>query len=226
MNYGSTFAIDESRGDVVLLQKLDHSKQATYNVSLIAQDMSEVPIPAMTTLSLVVEDINNHRPIISVDFMTESGKMEVDENQPVGTFVGHVSVSDDDDAHNGEIECFLDDGRDDGIEDRYQLDGLFGNGEYKNDGVDDGVYFSEGGVKYKNYALNDQYFKDDYKDPFALNDHQYSSYGSEVYDTKKENEERDVAILKLVPIYTGEYKLVSNRVFDREHRQEYKIILR
>ena len=142
-NYGETFVIDEERGDVVLLQNLDHSRQPSFNISVIARDRSESPVPVMATLSIVVDDVNDHPPQITIDFLTESGKMELAENQLPGVFVGHVSVSDADDGLNKEVVCAMD--------------------------------------------------------------------GDE---------------LRLVSIYPGEFKLVSNKIFDREAMDRYEVVLR
>jgi len=59
----------------------------------------------------MLEDVNDNRPNVLVNVLTESGKAEVRENvDEAGTFVAHLSAHDADSGHYGTVECQLDDG--------------------------------------------------------------------------------------------------------------------
>ncbi|ESO05099.1 hypothetical protein HELRODRAFT_78584, partial [Helobdella robusta] len=106
-SYGDTWAVDEERGDVVLLQALEHFRSPNYEIYIMAYDRSESPSPVMTTLSIIVDDVNNNAPQVTFDFFTDHKRLEILENQSAGIFVGHVSVSDLDSGTNGRVVCQL-----------------------------------------------------------------------------------------------------------------------
>jgi len=56
-----------------------------------------------------LNDVNDNKPIIVVNTLTVSGTHVVDvvENSPPETFVGHVTVGDDDSGRNGRTSCSL-----------------------------------------------------------------------------------------------------------------------
>ena len=106
--FGNVFAIDPETGDVVLLQNFDYSSQNVYHLGVIAEDQAAFPIPAMAALVVTVVDVNDHAPRISVDFLSDSGTMDILENADVGTFVAHVSVTDSDAGDSGLVHCSVD----------------------------------------------------------------------------------------------------------------------
>jgi protocadherin delta 1 len=60
---------------------------------------------------VTVVDVNDNKPSIAVNILTESGAAEVRENiDQAGTFVAHVAARDADSGNNGKVECQLDDG--------------------------------------------------------------------------------------------------------------------
>jgi len=70
-------------------------------------------VPAIAGLEIVVKFNNDHAPLVTVDTYTDSGEAEVRADAPNGTFIAHISASDDDGGTNGEVSCRLDSYRDD-----------------------------------------------------------------------------------------------------------------
>jgi len=52
---------------------------------------------------IVVEDLNDSPPLIRVNALTSDGYADVEENLPGGSFVAHVSVSDQDTRAGGQV---------------------------------------------------------------------------------------------------------------------------
>jgi len=58
----------------------------------------------------MVQDVNDNRPNIIVNILTQSGVAEVRENtDEAGTFIAHLSAHDADSAGYGRVECQLSD---------------------------------------------------------------------------------------------------------------------
>ena len=62
-------------------------------------------------VTVAVLDVNDNKPSIAVNILTDSGLAEVRENiDQAGTFVAHVAARDADSGDNGQVECQLEDG--------------------------------------------------------------------------------------------------------------------
>ena len=75
--YGDVFGIDPESGDVVLLHGLNHARQPTYSLGVIAEDLGEYSVPAAAALLVTVLDVNDHAPRITVEAWSDSGTVEV-----------------------------------------------------------------------------------------------------------------------------------------------------
>ena len=64
-------------------------------------------IPAETTVHLVIDDVNDNRPDITVNALASHGRIQVTESTVVGTFLAYVSVVDADSGDNGVVSCHL-----------------------------------------------------------------------------------------------------------------------
>jgi len=62
-------------------------------------------------VTVTVVDVNDNRPSIAINILTDSGMAEVRENiDQAGTFVAHVAARDADSGDNGRVGCQLEDG--------------------------------------------------------------------------------------------------------------------
>ena len=105
--HGHIFTIDSNIGAVSLQSELDYETTQEYSLFVTVRDNGINPKSAMTSVHVIVKDINDCVPEISVNTLTASGNFEVYENSLAGTFVAHVSVSDGDSAESGDVICSL-----------------------------------------------------------------------------------------------------------------------
>ena len=103
--HGHIFSVDPSTGAVSVQSELDYESSQEYSLFITVRDGGMNPKSAMTSVNIVISDINDCIPEISVNTLTTSGNIEVYENSLMGTFVAHVSVSDADSGDNGDVRC-------------------------------------------------------------------------------------------------------------------------
>ena len=106
-SYGHLFAIRNETGAIYLLSELDFEESSTYLLVVTARDGGADSRPAHATVIVRVEDSNDNKPIITVNTLTTTGVAQIAEHSEVGTFVAHVSVLDQDEGENGQVECSL-----------------------------------------------------------------------------------------------------------------------
>ncbi len=109
--YGDMFGVDAHTGELYLKSALDFEKTQTYSLTVTARDQGPNSLPAYAKVILRVEDVNDHTPTITVNALTASGLVEVSEDAPIGTFVAHVSVVDNDAGPSGDIQCQMKSGQ-------------------------------------------------------------------------------------------------------------------
>lgn len=110
VSYGDVFAVDKITGDVVVVGDLDFESVPVYHFEVCAVDSGPQVVTSSDVAVIVrLNDVNDHAPIIVVNTLTTSGTdvIEVVENAAVGTFVGHVTVRDDDSGVNGRTSCTM-----------------------------------------------------------------------------------------------------------------------
>ena len=95
-NLGDTFGIDNTTGEIFLKRQLDYEDETFYQLIVMGKDMGPSSIPVHVKVMVLVEDVNDHPPVISINALSASGQAEIYENVPNGTFVAHVSVEDPD----------------------------------------------------------------------------------------------------------------------------------
>ena len=78
-----------------------------YRLSVVAEDGGHEPLSAVVVVTVRVRDVNDHAPLISVNALTSSRRVELREGAPPGTFVAHVSVTDPDGGAGGRVTCSL-----------------------------------------------------------------------------------------------------------------------
>ncbi|XP_064190590.1 protocadherin-18a isoform X1 [Anguilla rostrata] len=105
----ATFRINSENGYVRLIKAVDFEATVSYEIDVQAQDLGPNSMPAHCKIIIKVADVNDNRPVISINLMTQ-GKEEVayiSEAAPIDTFVALVRVEDIDSGLNGEIVCRL-----------------------------------------------------------------------------------------------------------------------
>lgn len=93
------FAIDPISGQLTTTKKLDRETMLTHYFSLIATDNGSPPRSGMASLTINVDDMNDHAPV----FESANYSQSVLESVDVGTTVVTVRASDDDSGPNAKI---------------------------------------------------------------------------------------------------------------------------
>ncbi len=106
--HGDRFGIEAQTGDLYLRSNLDYEVKQAYYLTITAQDQGPNSLPAYAKVIIHVGDINDHTPEITVNSLTPSGLVQVEEGSPEGTFVAHISVVDLDAGRSGEVRCSMD----------------------------------------------------------------------------------------------------------------------
>ncbi|KAJ8247784.1 hypothetical protein GJAV_G00250290 [Gymnothorax javanicus] len=104
-----TFRINSENGYLTLIKAVDFETTTSYEIDVQAQDLGPNSMPAHCKIIIKVVDVNDNRPSISINLMTQ-GKEEVayiSEAAPIDTFVALVRVDDIDSGLNGEVVCRL-----------------------------------------------------------------------------------------------------------------------
>ncbi|ELU15547.1 hypothetical protein CAPTEDRAFT_96860, partial [Capitella teleta] len=122
-NYGHLFGINGESGEVYVRGQIDYEASPIYHLVVTAQDLGPDSLPSDTTVVVHVQDINDNAPQITVNTLTSSAadQAEIAEGSPLGTFVAHVSVKDEDDGANGMVNCSITD-QNFALEMRYTLE--------------------------------------------------------------------------------------------------------
>uniref|UniRef100_A0A8C1VAA5 FAT atypical cadherin 1a n=1 Tax=Cyprinus carpio TaxID=7962 RepID=A0A8C1VAA5_CYPCA len=96
-NQGSLFTIDPIRGEVKVARQLDREKTSGYTLTVMASDNGSPARSSSSTVNIDVSDINDNSPL----FSQANYSIIIQENQPIGTSVLQLTVSDRDASHNG-----------------------------------------------------------------------------------------------------------------------------
>ena len=82
---------------------------------MVASDLGVGSLPAYARVNVRVLDVNDNAPVVLVNPLTESGRVEVTENAAApgaATFAAYVAVRDADSGKNGAAECHVTAGTD------------------------------------------------------------------------------------------------------------------
>jgi len=105
-NYGGTFEIDSSTGDLSVTSPLDFESTRQYHLTIRAQDSGTPPAANTTNVLVNVVDVNDNVP----RFYTPIYQSSVAEDVQVGTTVVRVQAYDADSGANGRITYSILDG--------------------------------------------------------------------------------------------------------------------
>ena len=105
-DYGGTFKIDSSSGDLSVTAPLDFENTRQYHLTVRAQDSGTPPAANTTSVVVNVVDVNDNVP----RFYTPIYQSSVSEDVEVGTTVVRVQAYDADSGPNGQITYGIFDG--------------------------------------------------------------------------------------------------------------------
>lgn len=110
-NTGNDFAINMNSGVVTVLSSLDIDATSSYVIIIIATDLS-IPVNTGTaTLSITILDYNDNTPVIT----NLPASVNIDEEDPIDTFVFQVMATDDDQGGNADVTFTFVFGNDDSL---------------------------------------------------------------------------------------------------------------
>ncbi len=109
--YGQLVSVDNSTGDIVVLQELDREHIDMINVIVTAWDLGPGSVSSDASVSIHLEDVNDNAPIITITTLLDHapGRTSVPEDAAKGTFVAYATVYDLDLGDNGTFSCTLSD---------------------------------------------------------------------------------------------------------------------
>ena len=105
--YGELFSIDATNGTITMLRTLDYEIETEYYLVAKAGERHGNSIPDETIVYVLIGDVNDNSPDITVNALASHGRIQVTEPTIVGTFLAYVSVVDADSGDNGVVSCRL-----------------------------------------------------------------------------------------------------------------------
>ncbi|XP_029702761.1 protocadherin alpha-C2-like [Takifugu rubripes] len=100
-----TFYLNPSTGEITVKGLLNYEDFKIYDMEVIATDKGANSLSGQCTIKIVVEDMNDNHPEISI----KSFQTPVNENIDVDTVIAVVSVSDKDSGDNGVVDLHIPD---------------------------------------------------------------------------------------------------------------------
>ncbi|KAM3612129.1 uncharacterized protein V6R79_003253 [Siganus canaliculatus] len=100
-----TFHLNPSTGEITVKGMLNYEDFKIYDMEVIATDKGANSLSGQCTVKIVVEDMNDNHPEISI----KSFQSPVNENIEVDTVIAVVSVSDKDSGDNGVVDLHIPD---------------------------------------------------------------------------------------------------------------------
>ena len=71
-NEDGNFQINPTMGDIILISSLDATQQQQYTLTVQASYTGSSPLSSLTTVAIIVTDVNNNSPVFSTPFYTAS----------------------------------------------------------------------------------------------------------------------------------------------------------
>ncbi|XP_071439918.1 cadherin-87A [Hetaerina americana] len=99
-----TFAINRDTGLITTKKQLDREKKDRYTLILEASDGGEPPQQASKVLDVIVEDVDDHRPIFKRSVDEDPVVFRIREEIEEGTVIGSVAAIDEDIGNNAKID--------------------------------------------------------------------------------------------------------------------------
>lgn len=112
-SFVSLFSVNETTGELLFRSStpVDRETNPEFRLIVLASDGASVTrMTSSASIIVVVDDVNDNFPRISVDTLTSDGVAEVVEGEKLGTIVALVVVTDIDEGENAVTTCRLFDG--------------------------------------------------------------------------------------------------------------------
>lgn len=101
----STFAIDNTTGDLSVIKPLRYVQGEQHIIIVEASDYGDQPLTSQALVNVTVLDVGNNPPSINLNLLSSDSLAKVSEFANRGTVVAHIAVDDPDTGNNGEISC-------------------------------------------------------------------------------------------------------------------------
>ncbi|NWI91393.1 PCDC2 protein, partial [Pitta sordida] len=110
---GLPFTLNSFKNSYTLVTqgKLDHEKEAAYNITVTATDSGSPPLSSQKVIHVEISDINDNPP----RFEEPVYSVYIPENNPLGAFLCTIKATDPDDAKNAYVSYSLLDGEIEGL---------------------------------------------------------------------------------------------------------------
>ncbi|ESN99145.1 hypothetical protein HELRODRAFT_162640 [Helobdella robusta] len=99
------FQIQPAYGYLTVNGSLDYETETYYTFYVFATVLSKSATSSKVAVSIVVNDLNDNAPHISISNINKNAKASINENSPVGTFISFISVTDKDSGDNKQTGC-------------------------------------------------------------------------------------------------------------------------
>ncbi len=100
-----TFSLNPDSGEIRVKELVSYEDFKIYDMEVIATDKGASPLSGKCKLTILINDMNDNHPEISI----KSFQSPVKEDIPVNTVIAVVSVSDKDSGENGQIDIHISD---------------------------------------------------------------------------------------------------------------------
>ena len=95
------FAINETSGELSLVKALDYEKDKRFEFTAVVSDGGSIRMTSQAKVVIEVKDVNDNAPQIDITWPSSSFL----ESIQVGTYIGHISLSDLDSSQNTAFTC-------------------------------------------------------------------------------------------------------------------------
>ncbi|KAK1788726.1 hypothetical protein P4O66_002544 [Electrophorus voltai] len=101
-----TFSLNQANGEIRVKEMVNFEDFKIYNMEIIATDRGKNSLSGQCKLTILITDMNDNHPEISVKSFTNPIKEDI----AVGTVIAVVSVTDKDSGENGQMDIYISDG--------------------------------------------------------------------------------------------------------------------
>ncbi|XP_046715406.1 protocadherin alpha-C2-like isoform X5 [Silurus meridionalis] len=98
-----TFNLNTDTGEIRVKEMINYEDLRIYNMEIVATDKGTISLSGNSKLSILIVDVNDNHPQISIRSFTSPVKEDV----AVGTVIAVISVSDKDSGENGQMDLSI-----------------------------------------------------------------------------------------------------------------------
>ena len=93
---GEKFDINPNTGMIYVNKDLDYETKSSYDLIVVARDNGSLRSQTTAVVSILLLDVNDNEPTISLIFLTNDGTAKISETAEPGDYVARISVNDPD----------------------------------------------------------------------------------------------------------------------------------